>query len=651
MLFLMCVVSGIGCDTTPASGAPTPTLSIPLSTETPSDGLAVVELSPSATPTPVPYIKPEPHVLYIDRSHLGKATASIEERIFLSDVVVKARLTSASDGNLRFNAIQYLKGTGPTRFIVKASTEGRDTQWDNQDAILFLERLTGETEDFKFIETTSWDYWEEPGSPEYQSNPSIASTYTGDLPEGYTVETRNPVWLPVATSSSASGGESRGSSSQGNGKSESPIGPDSIITEYSDGAPQNITLEKLQQTIQWATPPVSGGASGGGVGSGRLSSNSASAPFPKASPTEYTTEEYTNCLRSAVDWIRWERDIEAHADPNHELKQPVQQEHHVESGIPVRLFRHYTNNIGTTEDGSFSDDPRWTQWYDKNWLTGADADLFEARIDDDDNDARTGHFDEIVARRPLPSGTYRFRFWNQPYGWYICDFIPDNYGDFTIVATAPEGTVHEAFFDPATTTSGVGYLAGSATTTGVLEPAGFSMRGRDINLTGLEWRNGQVVLSFDRTVQLSDGLSFIETDGTAGLYLSQYDATEDLRARTVTWEVSEQPWESGDELMLRIGPIPLPGVRNLTAERGSGREVVLRWEVEYTAGVNGYRIWRHQPGRDEGPRIYVSDTLSTDTTFTDANSPVPNLTEYRVQAIDRVYNAGESSESVRIGSQ
>ena len=49
--------------------------------------------------------------------------------------------------------------------------------------------------------------------------------------------------------------------------------------------------------------------------------------------------------------------------------------------------------------------------------------------------------------------------------------------------------------------------------------------------------------------------------------------------------------------------------------------------------------------------IYVSDTLSTDTTYTDANSPVPNLTEYRVQAIDRVYNAGESSESVRVGSQ
>ena len=134
-----------------------------------------------------------------------------------------------------------------------------------------------------------------------------------------------------------------------------------------------------------------------------------------------------------------------------------------------------------------------------------------------------------------------------------------------------------------------------------------------------------------------------------GLYLSRFDATEDLRTRTATWDVPERPWEPGDELMLRMGPIPLPGVRNLTAEANSAGEAVLRWEVAYRAGVSGYRIWRHRPGIDEGPRIYVSDTLSTDTTYTDANSPVPTLTEYRVQAIDRSYNAGESSESVRVG--
>ena len=220
-----------------------------------------------------------------------------------------------------------------------------------------------------------------------------------------------------------------------------------------------------------------------------------------------------------------------------------------------------------------------------------------------------------------------------------------------VTVTAPPGTVHEAFFDPATTTAGVGYLATTSTSTGVLEPAGLSVRGRAITITGLTWRDGRVVLTLDRFGSWLDGFSFIEPDGTVGLRLAEVDATKDWTARTLTWEVSEQPWESGDELMMRMGPIPLPAVRNLTAEANSAGEVVLRWEVAYRAGVSGYRIWRHRPGRDDGPRIYVSDTLSTDTTYTDANSLVPNLTEYRVQAIDRVYNAGESSESVRVGSQ
>ena len=79
--------------------------------------------------------------------------------------------------------------------------------------------------------------------------------------------------------------------------------------------------------------------------------------------------------------------------------------------------------------------------------------------------------------------------------------------------------------------------------------------------------------------------------------------------------------------------------------------MVLRWEVEYTAGVNGYRIWRHQPGRDEEPRVYVQDTLSTDTTYTDTNVSLANVTEYSVQAIGRGSTAGEKSEPVRIGGQ
>ena len=93
-------------------------------------------------------------------------------------------------------------------------------------------------------------------------------------------------------------------------------------------------------------------------------------------------------------------------------------------------------------------------------------------------------------------------------------------------------------------------------------------------------------------------------------------------------------------------------MRNLTAETDSAGQAVLSWDVDYTAGVSGYRIWRHLPERGEEPRVYVHDTLSTDTTYTDTdNSLLANVTEYSVQAIGRGSTAGEKSEPVRIGGQ
>ena len=107
----------------------------------------------------------------------------------------------------------------------------------------------------------------------------------------------------------------------------------------------------------------------------------------------------------------------------------------------------------------------------------------------------------FTVRRPLPAGTYEIRRREYPDAYKACGYAPDwAFTDFVVTVTAPPGTVHEAFFDPATTTAGVGYSAGSATTTRVLEPAGFSVGGRAITITGLAWHNGQVVLTVDRVV-------------------------------------------------------------------------------------------------------------------------------------------------------
>ena len=546
-----------------------------------------------------------------DTRHWGKTVASLEERIYLADVVVKARLTSAGEDALNFRAIEYLKGTGPNKFAVKAETEGRSTQWDDQNAILFLTSLSGEAQEFAFADTTNWVYV--PSTLDGQGY-TEATTYTGDLPAGYTVGTRNPVWLPTGETASSTNGAAR----------SAQVAP-AIITEYGkDGSTKTVTQTELEALVQWTIgPPATGG---------RSRSSGGSQP---------TVEQFNYCMVRAMSRIRRMRDREALYGP----RDIYHSQENIASGAGrgVKLIDWPNLIVGDiASDGE----------YDREIVHGRDAHLFESRITDDDNNPRNGYSYAVETSRPLPAGTYTFKHTSEIYYWAYCNYSrPNNYFVMDVNVTAPPGTVHEAFFDPATTTAGVGYLAGSATTTGVLEPAGFSMRGRDINLTGLEWRNGQVVLSFDRTVQLSDGLSFIETDGTAGLYLSQYDATEDLRARTVTWDVSEQPWESGDELMLRIGPIPLPAVRNVTAERGSDGEVVLSWEVEYTAGVNGYRIWRYLPWRDDAPRVYVADTLSTDTTYTDVYGSTSDLAEYSVQAIGRGSDAGERSEGVPVGSE
>ena len=616
---LSLLLLGVACGQDTASPPTTPT-AYQVLPPTRSEPTA----TPATTATPASAPTPTPRLLgssKIDRSYWGKATASLEERIFLSEVVVKARLTSAESGTLNFRAFEYLKGTGPTKFKVQAETVGRDTRFDQRDAILFLASLTGETQEFRFVDTTSWNYWAQwPGRGK-----GNATQYTGNLPDGYTLGGNNPVWLPV---SPTSGSESRTRAAQ----STDP----NILTEYDRaGAVQSVSQSTLEQTIQWVSPSPAGGSAG------RTSADTQTGDGPV-----YNTNDYFICMTAAMTHTRFQRDYYArYGKPA--VGPFTYDEVSVIAGAAqgTQLFD-VSFPMGDRDAApTFSADIG----LDIHELEGEVAHLFDTRTFDVNVETYKLGF---ITRRPLPSGTYRFTHFTYFAGWKPCNYRARDWnGDVIVKVVAPPGTLHEAFFDPATTTAGVGYLATTSSTTGVLKPAGLSVRGRAIAITGLTWQNGRVVLTLDRFGSWLDGFSFIEPDGTVGLRLAEVDATKDWTARTLVWEVSEQPWESGDELMMRMGPIPLPAVRNLTAEANSAGEVVLRWEVAYRAGVSGYRIWRHRPGRDEGPRIYVSDTLSTDTTYTDANSPVPNLTEYRVQAIDRVYNAGESSESVRVGSQ
>ena len=107
----------------------------------------------------------------------GAASASVEERIYFSDAVVRASLSSTETASLNFKVIEYLKGTGPLDITVSAHPSRRDSSHDNREAVLFLSRASGGG----FVFTDA-----HPDDP------------------GYTIDTLDPAWLPAATADSGS---------------------------------------------------------------------------------------------------------------------------------------------------------------------------------------------------------------------------------------------------------------------------------------------------------------------------------------------------------------------------------------------------------------------------------------------------------------
>ena len=433
-------------------------------------------------------------VSQVNRDFHGAAVAAIEERIFLSDVIVRANLVSETDGVLRFRAVEYLKGKGADEFSVSAPTEGRDKQWDGQEAVLFLSlpesgSASGSggnrSSEFEFADTTEFDY--------RPLNTATASSYAGDLPEGYTVDSQNPVWLPVRPGSGSGAGGVADGSSEFIAASSSVLG----------SAYPTISLADLRSKIAW----VEGGA---GV------------------------EGYDECILESLDYMRFFRDWEAYYRSPFPLHQAEIQ---IASG---RGAGEEIDNYGRQA---------WPR-YTKVWLTGTDAGLFGAQVVDDDKDPTNGFMTNLTTVRPLPAGTYRTIYRNQHSEFQPCEFIP-TYSrlEWVVTVTAPTGTVHEVLFDPADLSPGTGFSSSA----GVFDPAGFTFGGTATTVTGLKWEGGSVVLTLSPYVSLSGQLvDFIALDGTVSLTLNAGAATADAAAGTLIWPVASPPWKAGDKLMVRV---------------------------------------------------------------------------------------------------
>ena len=114
--------------------------------------------------------------------------------------------------------------------------------------------------------------------------------------------------------------------------------------------------------------------------------------------------------------------------------------------------------------------------------------------------------------------------------------------------------------------------------------------------------------------------------------LTRRDAWMTLQAR-VTFTDDAGTRETVKSATIAVVPPDSSLTRNLRATINLDGTVTLTWDTPEEGSVTGYRIFRHFPQEGEDPLVYVPDTGSTETTYTDTNVTVGTQYAYRVVAI------------------
>ena len=474
----------------------------------------------------------------------------IEEKIIESSVIVKAMMTSFSseviveaDGKyavvLKFNLAvsEYLKGTA-TSSIVAVWVDGssydtnaeandakaiilaeRDDQWDDREAIIFLYGVgsgLGASLDAQLQLADHFLLY-------------VGDPYSPD--DSYSLHSkRHKAWLPAASSTG------------------------------SIGDSQEFLLD--------VPPPPGSGSSAPTIALGDLKSRIADVTAERDGGDG--SEAYRECVLEKYRHIRNQRNWPE------------------ERGRPFTIWNIDQSLVSGQPAGTVIDQREAYGGYpDSSEITlrleGNDSALFgiedgaSTPIDRD----KDGAYDEIrydqmlKLARPIPAGEYRFDL-KEPWPAYaLCGFVISN--EWTVSVAAPEGVLHEAFFDPVT--DGTAVAADSAN--GVLKPATFTdAGGASSTIERIAWEAPATGSGQAGTVKLRvsphDGIAghvvdFIELDGTVSLSLNADEATADAANDTLSWEVASQPWEDGDTLMLRIRE-----VRRRTLERSLGSRLPPR---------------------------------------------------------------------------
>ena len=470
----------------------------------------------------------EPPAMSNDYTDEGVTT--LEERILRADVIVRARVRSKTASSrwrnkrtrtspiylsyvdFTFDVLETLKGSVGDTVVVELKAVGRfdyevESGWSESAAE--AERRAAE-----WMSNEYDSQWESRDAILFLVNISNTSEYTrittkgrpsnvqfafvgddlGGTPASHVnghdyfsiSSANNKVWLPATTTASGAGMFYL----------EEPSEADGTVAGDSEGGDSDITLAALRTTIKTETDAIDSSIPG-----------------------------HKECLVVK----KWDK----------------------------RLGR-----SGTTGSGSYDIDSgslAGTVVYERiigasvYWsyiLFGEDASLFETEESDDDTDPVNG-FDRLLKTiRPLPQGQYIIEEAKQQDSMVPCGYIPDERIRWAINVVAPEGTLHELFFDPVT--DGTAVAADSAN--GVLKPASFTdTNNASASLQRIEWASGTVKMKLSPHTGLTgQTVDFIELDGSVSLSLDVADATVDAANNTLSWSVSSQLWHDGDKLMLRI---------------------------------------------------------------------------------------------------
>ena len=508
------VASATPAGTAPAVETKTPagTVSPPVATET-TTGTAsppVAAETPAGTEAPLSAAP----VLYT-------GPTSLEERIFASPVIARVRLDSVSSaaesGTTRlgmkyiatlefsFSVHEYLKGTGPDD-VVAVWNAGQifDTRQEAEDALPAIaaarDARWDDREAVVFLKNsqTYLPSTQQVGRFYLSGEHEVGSV----LDDYYSLASRgNKLWLPAAA---------------GVGVSSPPSGD--------------------QQRFLMDVPPDMGTSTASTITLGEIKTRIAAVIAKLAAGDG--SEEYTECVRETYYLER----------RNRHRRETQPDTVYRASNISPPLAHQFSSGlgVGTVVYEIPEGDPITPGVPFEVWLDGGDAGLFSVASPSQDY--------RVTTTRPLPAGTYGFHFnYRGPY-YGRCDGYAFR-NEWTVMVNAPAGTLHEAFFDPVTDGSAV--AADSAN--GVLKPATFTdANGASATLERIAWEpgtgdSGTLKLKANPHTGLTDhAVDFIALDGSVALSLKIADATVDAANRTLSWTVASQPWQSGDQLMLRI---------------------------------------------------------------------------------------------------